>query len=171
MTAHEQCEACGFDGASFDDHELLDTICSLGPRWRALLGSAGAQLRTRPAPEVWSAVEYAAHSRDITTLHVFGVEQALTGDEPVFPAIAADDMISAAAADYGTADPDEVATELARQATLLADAAAAAGSEAWSRGLTIGDERSDVRALLEHGLHDSLHHLADVERGLALLRP
>jgi hypothetical protein len=36
--------------------------------------------------------------------------------------------------------------------------------------LTIGDSRSDVRRLLEHALHDSLHHLADVERGLAALR-
>jgi hypothetical protein len=38
------------------------------------------------------------------------------------------------------------------------------------RGLTIGDSRSDVRRLLEHALHDSLHHLEDVERGLSLLR-
>ncbi len=101
---------------------------------------------------------------------MFGAEQALTGDEPVLPAIAADDMISSAATTYGTADPDEVVAELARQATLLADAAAAAGSEAWSRGITIGDERIDVRALLEHALHDSRHHLVDVTRGLALLR-
>jgi hypothetical protein len=40
----------------------------------------------------------------------------------------------------------------------------------WSRGLTIGDDRSDVRRLLEHALHDSQHHLADVERGLTTLR-
>ena len=41
---------------------------------------------------------------------------------------------------------------------------------AWSRGLTIGTDRSDVRRLLEHALHDSSHHLVDVERGLARLR-
>ena len=37
-------------------------------------------------------------------------------------------------------------------------------------GITIGDERSDVRRLLEHALHDSLHHVGDVTRGLALIR-
>ena len=37
-------------------------------------------------------------------------------------------------------------------------------------GSTIGGERSDVRRLLEHALHDSQHHLADVERGLTQLR-
>jgi hypothetical protein len=45
-----------------------------------------------------------------------------------------------------------------------------AGVEAWSRGLTLGDQRLDVRRMLEHALHDSTHHLADVERGFARLR-
>ena len=77
---------------------------------------------------------------------------------------------SRAAATYGDADPDEVSTELTTQAFLLAKVADDAGRDAWSRGLTIGDARSDVRRLLEHALHDSLHHLGDVERGLSRLR-
>lgn len=83
---HEQCNARGFDGARYDDVVLLDEIRALGPRWRALLASSGPELRRRPAPEVWSAIEYAAHSRDITALHAFGVDQALTADEPSYPA-------------------------------------------------------------------------------------
>ena len=82
---HEICDACGFDGARYDDASLLESLRTLGPRWRALLAAAGPELRVRPEPEVWSAIEYAAHSRDITALHVYGVEQALTRDEPVFP--------------------------------------------------------------------------------------
>ena len=39
----------------------------------------------------------------------------------------------------------------------LAALADDAGPHVWSRGLTIGDSRSDVRRLLEHALHDSLH--------------
>ena len=167
---HEQCAACGFDGAGYDDDALLDAIRALGPRWTALLASAGAELRVRPAPEVWSAIEYAAHSRDITALHGFGVEQALTLDEPVLPDIDADDLIEAAAVTYGDLGPDEVAGALAGHATRLADLAAGAPRAAWSRGLTIGDSRNDVRRLLEHALHDSLHHVDDVERGLTQLR-
>lgn len=166
---HEYCEACGFDGAHYDDASLLESLRALGPRWQALLAAAGPQLRIRPEPEVWSAIEYAAHSRDITALHVYGVEQALTRDEPVFPPIG-DDLVDSAAATYGKANPDHVAAELTTQALLLAKVAHEAGSEAWSRGLTIGDSRSDVRRLLEHALHDSLHHLGDVERGLSRLR-
>lgn len=166
---HEHCDACGFDGVRYNDAALLDSLRALGPRWQALLAAAGPELRVRPEPEVWSAIEYAAHSRDITALHVYGVEQALTLDEPVFPQIG-DDLVDSAAATYGEADPDDVAAELTTQTSLLAEAAHDAGSEMWSRGLTIGDSRSDVRRLLEHALHDSLHHLRDVERGLSRLR-
>jgi hypothetical protein len=119
---------------------------------------------------VWSAIEYAAHSRDITALHVFGVEQALTEDEPGFPAIESDELIEAAAATYRDADPDQVGAELEMHASALARVAADGGSAAWSRGLTVGGERSDVRRLLEHALHDSLHHVDDVQRGLVCIR-
>lgn len=167
--AHEQCDACGFDGARYPDPALLEALQALGQRWSALMSTAGQQLRARPDPEVWSAIEYAAHSRDITALHVYGVEQALTVDEPAFPPVG-DDLIGSAVASYAGLDADIVVTELATQASLLAELAGAAGSDSWSRGLTIGDERSDVRFLLEHALHDSVHHLGDVERGLAHLR-
>jgi hypothetical protein len=166
---HERCLECGFDGAGYDDASLLDALRALGPRWRALLAASGAELRARPEPSVWSAIEYAAHTRDIVALHVYGVEQALTVDEPALPAIEGD-LVDSAAATYGTADPDDVGAELSTQASLLAQVADDGGSAAWSRGITIGDSRIDVRGLLEHALHDALHHVRDVERGLARLR-
>ena len=167
---HEQCEACGFDGAQYDDASLIAAVQDLGPRWRALLAGAGGELRTRPAPEVWSAIEYAAHSRDITALHGFGVEQALTGDEPVYPAIEADDLIASAAMTYEGADPQAVVDELDTQARKLASLAAGADPSQWEYGLTIGGSRSTARRMIEHALHDSLHHVGDVERGFAKIR-
>jgi len=166
---HELCDACGFDGGRYDDASLLGALRGLGPRWRALLADAGSELHARPEPEVWSALEYAEHSRDITALHVFGVEQALTLDEPSFPAIQ-DDLVDSAAASYGSADPDAVLDDLEEHALHLAQVAGDAGPDRWSRGLTIGANRSDVRRLLEHALHDSLHHVDDVERGLIRVR-
>lgn len=166
---HETCSACGFDGADYDDAALLVQLRALGPSWRALLDGAGDELRVRPAEGVWSAIEYGAHSRDITALHVFGVEQALTRDEPVFPAVDPG-LADAAAVSYAAADPEDVVTALGAAADQLAASADDAGAEAWSKGLTLGDERVEVRRLLEHALHDSTHHLDDVERGLARLR-
>ncbi len=90
-------------------------------------------------------------------------------DEPSFPAIEGD-LVESAAASYSSADPDEVLDAMEEQALRLAQLADDAGTDRWSRGLTIGETRSDIRRLLEHALHDLLHHVDDVERGLALLR-
>ena len=163
---HEQCDACGFDGATYTDRDLLESLRTLGERWRHQLLAADVRLRTRPAATTWSAIEYAAHSRDVTALHAYGVEQALTGAEPTFPPISDDDA-NQAATNYGDADPDDVIGELTTAALRLAQLADEAGVAAWTHGLTVGDTRSDVRRLLEHALHDSQHHLDDVARGLA----
>jgi hypothetical protein len=98
------------------------------------------------------------------------VQQALTQDEPTYPPIESDELIETAAATYEDADSDLVGAELENQASALADSAADAGSDSWHRGLTIGGERTDVRHLLEHALHDSLHHVDDVQRGLLVVR-
>lgn len=123
----------------------------------------------RPGEGVWSALEYAAHSRDITVLHAGGVELALTGEEPTFPPFP-DDAVDAAAVGYADLDPADVLEALDAGATPMAGAAEEAGPDTWTRGLTIGDTRNDVRRMLEHALHDSVHHVDDVERGLAQLR-
>ena len=165
---HERSAACGFDGGVYSDAALLDALRGLGGRWRVQLVAAGDHLRTRPEPATWSAIEYAAHSRDVTALHAYGVEQALRSDEPVYPALG-DDVVDAAAAGYGGAEPNDVVETLTDAAERVAQLAEEAGADQWSRGLTVGETRSDVRRLLEHALHDSLHHLDDVERGLAKL--
>ncbi len=166
---HETCGACGFDGASYDDIALLGALRSLGSTWRALIDTCGGALRVRPEPEVWSALEYVAHSRDVTALHAFGVEQALTAEEPRFPAVEGEALIQSGAMSYRDADPDQVVDTLEGEATRLALLADDAGTQTWSRGLTIGGSRMDVRRLLEHALHDSLHHLIDVEEGLSVI--
>jgi S-DNA-T family DNA segregation ATPase FtsK/SpoIIIE len=167
---HEQCAACEFDASEYGWAQLLEAIRNLGPQWKRLLLDAGGELRKRPAPATWSALEYAAHSRDITALHVFGVEQALTMDEPKFPEIAGDELVENAAASYASEDPVIVGMELEDEALKLADLAQASGPASWTRGVTFGSWRSDVRLLLEHALHDSHHHLVDVKKGLVVLR-
>jgi hypothetical protein len=111
VEVHERCAACGFDGARFTDADLLTGLRSLGRRWELLLAGAGQELRTRPAPGVWSAIEYAAHSRDIVDLRAFGVEAALTVDEPAYPEITTPDALlewaAAASAEDDTAEVTE----------------------------------------------------------------
>ncbi len=80
----------------------------------------------RPAPEVWSAIEYAEHTRDIVALHVYGVKEALTGTEPVLPPVDPG-LADAAAVAYGDAKVGVVAGEIETQASRLAALAEDAG--------------------------------------------
>jgi hypothetical protein len=166
---HETCDECGFDGGRFDDHGLVAAIRELGAQWRTLLGSAADELRVRPAEQVWSALEYAAHSRDITAIHVLGVEYALTEDNATVPAVDGDDLIQSAAGQYANEEVTAVIAAVERETQRLA-AVAADRVRDWDRTLTVGDNANTVRRMLEHALHDSTHHLADVERGLAQIR-
>ena len=142
---------------------------SLGGRWRHQPADAGHELRTRPESDTWSAIEYAAHSRDVlhdSRLRREGGVDTRRADVSEIT----DGQLDAAASTYADADPHSVVDAIAVAAERLAQVADDAGFEAWSRGITVGATRSDVRRLLEHALHDSEHHLGDVDHGLARLR-
>jgi len=162
-TEHEHCDACGFDAAPYDDAALIAALRALGPTWRRLLADAGTDLRTRPESDVWSAIEYAAHSRDITALHCFGVEQALTGAEPMFPPILADEMIEAAAAAYVADDPVAVADALEADAALLAVLDSVSDEQLGSFHFTMGPMTLDFTTFAGLRLNEHVLHTWDVE--------
>src|SRR5487761_2784417 len=55
------CSECGF--TPFDATLAASRLRASVPRWRAAL--AGASATTRPAPLVWSPLEYGCHVRDV----------------------------------------------------------------------------------------------------------
>ena len=71
---------------------------------------------------------------------------------------------------YRDEDPEPPSSNWTARPVASAASAADAGAAKPESGTTIGGERSTVRRLLEHALHDSLHHLDDVNRGLQALR-
>ena len=171
MVEHERCEACGFDGSLLSPDELAGSDqeprpASGGPSSRRRAPSSASARHRRPGRRSSTPPTAAT----VTALHVFAVRLALDEDEPQLGEVDGEALIESASASYAEADPAEVAAALERQATELADAAGEAGVSAWGRGLRIGGSRSELRRLLEHGLHDSEHHLDDVERGLGELR-
>ena len=102
---HEHCTQCGFDGETFGAAELLSAIRALGPRWRALLATAGDNLRIRPAPAVWSAMRLRRARPRHHRVHVFGVEQALSEDEPRYAAFE-DDLVEDRGSELRHRGPD-----------------------------------------------------------------
>ena len=81
---NETCDGCGFDAAAYSHEDLLGTVRALAPMWRHTTEGIGESvLTTRPASGVWSALEYASHSRDVTGVMGYLLHLALTEDHPV----------------------------------------------------------------------------------------
>ena len=70
---------------------------------------ARADVRDRPAPEVWSPLEYAAHTRDVVGLFHERISLLLEKDDPRFGSWDGEQV--AVDSDYGAQDPAVVAAE------------------------------------------------------------
>jgi hypothetical protein len=154
------CPECGFVAGEADPGDVPDVVRSLTPRWREALARPDA--RTRPAPGVWSALEYGAHVRDVNRVFTGRLQAMLSTDDPLF---ANWDQDAAAVDDhYAEQDPTRVAEELADAAEGFARLLASAGPEAWERpGRRSNGSVFTVRTLAQYYLHDVVHHLQDVE--------
>jgi hypothetical protein len=161
----ETCEQCRFDSARYTVEDAAGTLRSLATRWRWLTQDVErAVIARRPEPTTWSAVEYAAHSRDVTALMAAALEVVVAQDRPVFRA-PAPQQTAAGDPDPGL-DLDAVVAELADHADQLQRRALKLPNDAWSRQAEVDSEVIDAGWLLRHAVHDASHHLSDVGRGL-----
>jgi MOSC domain-containing protein YiiM len=153
-----------FDVDDYTTDDLLGTLRALAPMWRTMVAGIDASvLAAPPATGVWSAVQYAAHSRDVLGAMGFLARLALTEDHPVLgPA-------------PETRDPevpptmDDAIRHLERNADRLQTAVTSVALEQWARTVAIADESVDVTWIVGHAVHDATHHLKDVGRGLHAL--
>ena len=153
----EGCAECGFmpQQPETTGERLRATI----PAWRKVLASGAAC--ERPAPTVWSAVEYGCHVRDACRLFRRRLEVMLAEDDPEF---ANWDQDSTAVEDgYLKQDPGEVAEALKAEAEATAEAFDAVRPHQWSRpGRRSNGSTFTVRTFAVYFLHDIEHHVHDV---------
>ena len=169
-----RCPICGFDADTLSVNDAIVALRSFPRRWRAATarpdGEPDAILRRRPAPDVWSALEYAAHVRDIFALHGWGMYRTLTEDHAVFdwPDGVTEESI---AAGYAALDPATVVDELSANAERVAARAERTDAGDWRRPATLpGDEKVDALWFLHHCVHEGSHHLRDVHHVLQQVR-
>lgn len=151
------CTDCGFDVTGMTPPLVAARIRELLPRWAAVLARPDAG--ERPAPGVWSPLEYGAHVRDMSGVFDGRLHALLEEENPVF----ADWDQDAAAGDYADEDPAAVAAAIRANGERLAASTEATRPEQWDRP----GQRSDgapftVRTLAHYGLHEYVHHTADV---------
>jgi hypothetical protein len=169
----EPCDECGFDFESLEPGDTPIAVRSFGRRYRAPLtrllpGEDDSVLRARPEPATWSALEYAAHVRDVFGAYQERIELALAKDRPEFGSIDPDAM--AAERRYNELDASDVVDGLASSAESLARVLDGVTPDGWARvGLRGHDERS-VLFTARRAVHEGHHHLLDIGRGLRSVR-
>jgi hypothetical protein len=154
----EGCAECGF--VPFDPVAAPRRIRAIVQRWREVLGRPTAA--DRPAPAVWSPLEYACHVRDVCRTMGHRVELMVETDGARF---ANWDQDATAIEDrYWAQDPETVADELAVAAADSASVLEAVSGDTWQRrGIRSNGSEFTVATLAVYFLHDVEHHLYDVE--------
>jgi hypothetical protein len=155
----ERCPECGFAGTDVAGPDIAGTVHDLVPRWRAALNRL--DVRDRPAPGVWSPLEYGAHVRDVHRVFADRLRLMLAEDDPLFANWDQDE--TAVTERYDLQDPATVASELVAAAEAVAAAYDAVPAEAWQRrGRRSNGSAFTVDTLGRYHLHDVVHHGYDV---------
>lgn len=160
----ETCPACGFAATAVDRSTLGETVRANAALWPVLLAAPDAA--TRPAPDVWSVLEYACHVRDVNRVFGERVGLMLDQDDPVFANWDQDE--TAVAERYDRQDPATVARELVAAAEAVAASYDAVPADAWRRvGRRSNGSVFTVESLGRYHLHDLVHHAHDVRDATA----
>lgn len=156
----EQCPECGFDTRAPERRALAGLTEVIGQRWAEAMAMAPDPNR-RPAPAVWSPLEYACHVRDVLDLACVRVGLMLAEDGPRFANW--DQDATAVEDDYAAQDPQAVTAELLDAADRFAVVVAAVPDDDWTRtGLRSDGAAFTVESFVRYLLHDPVHHLTDV---------
>ena len=153
------CLECGFVADEIPINELVGLINGWAQRWRSVLGRNNVGVR--PAPEVWSPLEYGCHVRDVMRVFDQRVRLMLAELDPHFDNWDQDE--TAVLERYSHQDPARVADELDHAASALAARFTGVSSEAWDRtGRRSDGSRFTVDSIGRYFSHDVVHHLHDV---------
>ncbi len=161
----QTCPGCGLAASSIPKEELGSAIFAEARRWVALLDSLSGtpSLRARSSPSVWSALEYAGHTRDTLGLFAERVELALAVDDPQFGYQNQDQAVQDGR--YNEQDPGIVASGLFANAEHFAVLLETLPQGGWRRaGTRLEGERFDVALLARFALHEARHHRIDATR-------
>lgn len=152
------CDECGY--RPHDPAATSDRLASARDRWRAVLRRPGVE--ARPAPRVWSPLEYAGHCRDLIEVLGDRVAAMLDRDEPTYADFDGEQAV--VEHEYWRSDPDDLAHRLdaaTTRALQILDRVAPADRDRTGR-------RGDgyvftVASLCQYIVHDVEHHLHDVD--------
>ena len=156
-----RCDECGFDSSATPYDDVPGLVRENAQAWPAVLQRA--DVAERPDDATWSALEYAAHVRDVFRRFDTRLALMLEEDAPEFEDW--DQDRTAVEENYAVQDPAVVARELVAAAERAADDFERVPVELRDRtGLRSDGSRFTVETLARYFVHDPVHHLWDVTR-------
>jgi S-DNA-T family DNA segregation ATPase FtsK/SpoIIIE len=166
MTA---CDECAYVYEDLAVADISDRLGDFGPRYREALADVGPVAATaRPAPRVWSALEYTCHVRDVFLVQRERAVLAQVEDVPSFARMYRDQR--ARFCDYMAHPLPSVLDHLEMASSLVAAAFGGVEGPAWERRFVYNwptATEHDIAWLGRHTVHEGEHHLMDVRRALS----
>jgi hypothetical protein len=160
----ERCPECGFEAGELPREQIGPRSREVAEAFAGFLGDAGA--RDRPAPEVWSTLEYGCHIRDVFRTMDGRLALMLDHDGAEFENW--DQDATAVEDRYHAQDPAVVAQEVLAAGAAVADAFDRVKDVQWDHcGVRSNGSTFTVETLGQYLVHDLVHHVWDVERARA----
>lgn len=156
------CPECGFDASTTPADSVAELVRTNAAMWQDLHN--GGRIRPgRPDPATWSALEYAAHVRDVYRLYHQRVRLMLEQDDPLYENW--DQDATAVEDGYDRQDPAVVIAQLSDAAEEIALVFDGLTGDEWDRPGRRSDGASfRVASISRYMIHDPVHHLWDVAR-------
>ncbi len=153
------CPECGFDAATIAREDIAGIVVDAVARWQQVL--VRDDVAARPAPAVWSPLEYGCHTRDVFGVFAERVSLMQRTDNPTFPNWDQDETAREAA--YWSQDPTQVSRGLTDTGGAAAAAFAGVAADEWTRpGTRSNGSEFTIESLGRYFVHDVVHHLHDV---------
>ena len=133
---YETCDECGFNGEEWSDAVAISAIAGLPARFaNAVAGLSSDELLRRPVDGHWSIAEYADHVREV----LFGMRFLL------------DMVVTQPGTDLGKSPSSPFQPE-SRHIDID-----------WHSIVMLDGINVDPHWIVRHAVHDSTHHLFDIE--------
>ena len=121
------------------------------------------KVHDRPAPEIWSPLEYGCHVRDVLLVQRERLLEARRTEQPDATPMGRDERVEHDG--YRDQDPVDVARQLTDAAAMFAHALDRMNADEWERTLVYNWPSPTVRTLrwlASHTAHELVHHRFDI---------